>query len=371
VNNNWVSRERLGDPAQVGAMPEKRRMALWTAYVNAIGWSAGQLDTQEFAAFSKAAFYGIDRELAFNIVVGKIKGCGATNLRLQKIRHSLASAYASGGNGDRDTVRHLHRSAHKPYDELLLRSTVGDLAGKVDESYFIARSPVTTWNRTPAGFPHKLFRPGEKVWVTVDDRSINGCLWTHSGTAGCEAQWIELTARDDKSRPENFPAKFSCLDVFASGRQNVWFLANPIDGKAHQGERFECGWSYRCIEAVTDWRHLVLETDDAPSDLWLALLALLPLRIVAIYHSRGRGAHALVRINSPSKLTSDRIVELYRREYVPLGACKGTLSAFRLTRLPNCRRGETGQVQRLLYLNPEATGQPIKDQPVRREMLSA
>ena len=37
-----------------------------------------------------------------------------------------------------------------------LRSTVGELADKVDETFFIERSPFTTWNRTPAGVLHKL-----------------------------------------------------------------------------------------------------------------------------------------------------------------------------------------------------------------------
>jgi hypothetical protein len=65
----------------------------------------------------------------------------------------------------------------------------------------------------------------------------------------------------------------------------------------------------------------------------LALLAIAPIRIAAVYHSGGRGAHAPCQIDAASKLEADDICEVYRREYVPLGACKGTLSAFRLTRL--------------------------------------
>ena len=369
MNNNGFYRERCGDPTQIAKMLETRRMAQWTAYVNAIDWSPGQLDNQEFAAFRKAAFCGIDPELACALVIDKMKGCGAKNLRLQKIRHSLASAYDSGGDGDQSTGLPVNLPSLKPYDESLLTSTVYDLAGKVDESYFVARSLFTTWNRSPAGFLHKVFLPGEKVWVTANDKSVSGCVWTHCGDNGCEAQWINLLNGDEGSRPEKFPANFSCLDFFERGQQNVWFLANPVDGLAHQSERFEYGSSYRCIEAVTDWRHLVLETDVAPPKLWLALLALLPLRIVAIYQSGGRGAHALVRINASSKAQADDIVEIYRREYTPLGACKGTLSAFRLTRLANCFRAQTGQLQRLLYLNPNASDQPIKDLPVRREVL--
>jgi hypothetical protein len=350
--------------AQVAQMPLKRRMALWLGYINAIPWCPGELDHQEFAAFSKSAFWGIGPGLAFDLVLGQMRQCGAKNLRIHKIKHSLASAYASGGEGDHGVATPLDLPPAAPYDAGLLSSTVGDLAGAVDASYFISRSPFSTWNRTPAGFLHKLFRPGEKVWVTANDRSVSGCLWSHGGVNQCEARWI-TSVEHERSGSPNFGPNFSCLDFFERGQPNVWFLANPIDGAPHQSQRFDSGHSYRCIEAVTCWRYLVLETDVAPPALWLALLALLPLRIVAIYHSGSRGAHALVRIDAASKTQADDIVEIYRREYVPLGACKGTLSAFRLTRLPNCFRGQTGQWQQLLFLNPEADATPIKDLPIK------
>jgi hypothetical protein len=62
------------------------------------------------------------------------------------------------------------------------------------------------------------------------------------------------------------------------------------------------------------------------------------------------------------------IAEIYKREYAPLGACTGTLSPFRLTRLPNVFRGQTGQWQRLIYLSAKPTDMPIKDQPVLRKV---
>jgi hypothetical protein len=302
-----------------------------------------------------------------------MRQCGAKNLRIAKVRQSLERAYATGGhNGNGHSNGHfrpLDLPTVRPYDEALLTDTVASLTGEVDHSYFIARSPLTTWNRTPAGFLHQIFRPGEKAWVTSEDKSPNGCLWTHQGAAGCRAEWVHVKDYPGELVPSGFDPNFSCLSFFERFQQHVWFLSNPIDGQAYQRARFPAGYSYRCIEAVTAWRYLVLETDCAPAPLWLALLALLPLPIVAIYQSGKRGAHALVQIDASSKSEADNLVETFRREYVPLGACKDSLSAFRLTRLPNCFRSETGRLQQLLYLNAHPTGQPIKDLPIRRKVL--
>jgi hypothetical protein len=352
--------------SSAGGFSGQQATTLWLKYVDAINWVPGELDHQEFAAFSKAAFYGIEEEFAFNLVVDKMKRCGARSLRLSKIRHSLARAYSNGGDGLRGSVPPLQLPPVKPYDEALLKETVGEMAQKADENFFIERSPFTTWNRSPAGALHKLSLPGESIWATHDAYSPDGCLWTHRGVEGCTARWISVSGRPPAVK--SFDPNFSCLSFFERNQRNIWFLSNPVDGEPHHHDRFTCGVSYHCLEAVSAWRYLVLETDVAPLGLWLALLAILPLRIIAIYFSGDRGYHALLRIDAASKLEADDICEVYKREYTPLGACQGTLSAFRLTRLPNCFRGQTGQLQRLIYLNSNPTGVPIKDQPVLRNI---
>jgi hypothetical protein len=342
----------------------QRKTTLWIKYIDAFGWAPGELDHQEFAAFSKAAFYGIDQDTAFNFVVDKMKRCGAPNLRLSKIRHSLARAYANGGDGPCRSAPPLQLPPIEPYNEERLRETVGDLT--VDEIFFVERSPFTTWNRSPAGVLHKLSVPAESVWVTANDTSSDGCLWRNDGTNNCSARWVSVTG--EPGGPERFEPNFACLSFFQRHQRNIWFLNNPVTGNPHFDTRLAHGQSYRCIETVSAWRFLVLETDVAPSGLWLALLATAPIRIAAVYHSGGRGHHALVRIDAASKLEADDLVEVYQREYCPVGACRGTLSAFRLTRLPNCFRGQTGRWQRLIYLNSNPTGAPIKDQPVLRKV---
>lgn len=347
-----------------GALSPQRKLAAWLKYIDAIDWAPGELDHQEFASFAKAAFYGIDQDAAFNFVVDKMKRCDAHNLRLSKIRHSLARVYGAGGDGPCRSAPPLQLPPIEPYSEERLREAVGDL--KVDEIFFVERSPFTTWNRTPAGALHKLSFPGEHVWVTANDTSSDGCLWRNDGINACSARWISVTG--EPGGPERFEPNFACLSFFALHQRSVWFLNNPVTGDPHFDARLAHGQSYRCIETVSSWRYIVLETDVAPAALWLALLATAPVRIAAIYHSGGRGYHALVRIDAASKLEADDLVEIYRREYVPLGACKGTLSAFRLSRLPNCHRGQTGQLQKLIYLTSNPTGTPIKDQPVLRKV---
>jgi hypothetical protein len=139
----------------------------------------------------------------------------------------------------------------------------------------------------------------------------------------------------------------------------VWFLSNPVDGEFHWNPRKQKN-SRRSEESVTSWRYAVLESDKAPSHLWLKALVQLPIPIAAIYTSGKRSVHSLVRVDATSKVDWDSMVcgELAPL-LVPLGACSGSLSAVRLTRLPNCIRGQTGRLQQLLYLDPDPDGEPI------------
>ena len=73
-----------------------------------------------------------------------------------------------------------------------------------------------------------------------------------------------------------------------------------------------------------------------------------------------RSIHALVRLDAASKADWDRLMAPLKPVLITLGADRGALSAVRLSRLPQAMRGE--RCQRLLYLNPQPTGQPIFQQ---------
>ncbi|MGA8655944.1 MAG: hypothetical protein WB586_07315 [Chthoniobacterales bacterium] len=243
---------------------------------------------------------------------------------------------------------------HEPepeYEPDYLQTFVQELAlVTVDEEYLESRSEFSCWNRSPAGFLHKIFKPGESVWVTANDKSGDGWIWNHDGPAQNLAE----------------------LDHLRRGHAGVWYISNPVDGRVHQVERLVSprnpnGLSLRCTECVTDWRHGVLETDEAPADLWLKALALLELPILAIYLSGKRGPHAVFRVGAHSHEEWNLLVRPYRAHLIKLGACPGTLTPLRLTRLPNCQRGETGQLQKLLYLAPNADSTPICRRPLRED----
>jgi hypothetical protein len=239
------------------------------------------------------------------------------------------------------------------YDPVYLQEFTAELSETIDDDYLEARSEFTCHNRSPAGVLHKIFRQGESVWVTDNAESCEGLIWIHDGPVQNLAE----------------------LNHLATGRRGVWFLSNPIDGTPHKIERLKSqfnpeGVSFRATECVTAWRNVVLETDCAPSSLWLKALVLLELPIIAIYDSGGRGPHALIRLGASFPEQWHSLLEPHREYLVRLGACDKTLTPIRLTRLPNCVRGQTRRLQKLLYLAPSADTTPIAQRPVREGALA-
>jgi hypothetical protein len=119
------------------------------------------------------------------------------------------------------------------YEPAYLEERAGRLPDTVDVAYLDARSQFTCWNRTPSGFLHKLFLPGENVWLTTNDRSSDGTLWTHDGDH----------------------QQFDELAHLATGQRDVWYLTNPVDAKLHaltrrQSVRNPAGLTFRAIECI-------------------------------------------------------------------------------------------------------------------------
>jgi hypothetical protein len=189
----------------------------------------------------------------------------------------------------------------------ILPRVAGNLDEVVDAEYLRLRSKFTLWNRTPAGFLHKLYRPGEKV-VVFDVFESQGCaVWTHPGPAG----------------------DLSTLNYLQKGCWGVWYLVQPVDGEVYWNPR-ENKYSRRSEESVTSWRYAVVESDEADPLQWLQTLVQLPLPIAAIYSTGSRLPHALIRIGADSKAEWDRLVKgELGPSLVRLGACNGSLSAVR------------------------------------------
>jgi len=231
-----------------------------------------------------------------------------------------------------------------------LARLAGQLEETIDAAYLEARSKFTCWNRSPAGFLHKLYRPGENIIVFDVFESQGREVWEHPGLGG----------------------NLGNLNHFKSGCENgVWFLCQPVTGQYVEAERLRsrsnpAGRSRRCEECVTAWRYALLESDHADPNLWLKVLVQWPLPIAAIYLSGKRSIHVLLQIDAGSKKEWDAIIrKQLEPKMVPFGTCPGSLTAVRLTRLPGCMREETGKIQQLLYLDDEPDCTPICKTPVR------
>lgn len=206
------------------------------------------------------------------------------------------------------------------------------------------KSPIRPDNRTPASFLHALYKPTERVLLFSRYKSQGQAVWERKEGA--------------------FDA--GALDTFIKPPEGngAWFLAAPITGEWISLERLKSeynpeGRTRRAEECLTSFRFLVLESDRAPADLWIAALAQLPLPIVAVYSSGGRSIHALVRIDAKDGADWRAIKARIAPGLVTLGADSDAMTAVRLTRLPCCYRAEKSAWQTLYYLNPRADSTPI------------
>lgn len=269
--------------------------------------------------------------------------------------HQLRSALGKRCPGPRREVPRVIVAAKREpkFNPEKLARLAAKLPGISDE-WFAERSPIRADNRTPASFLQSLYAPGESVIVFDVYDSQGQHVW--------------------KSKKPPFNARE--LDPFRTGKPNgVWYLGNPVDGEFRENDQKK--WSRRSRQNVTNWRYMVLESDEADAAHWLGALGQMPLKIAAIYTSGGRSIHALVRLDAVSKAHWDEICNAMKPTLVTLGADSGALSAVRLTRLPCCERAGTtdrqGQYiphptprqQRLLYLNPRPSATPICELPVK------
>ena len=219
---------------------------------------------------------------------------------------------------------------------MVLKRIASKVPGIADVVEFLRRvSPVTVDKQDSTSVLRHLYPPGsgEKVLIFSEMKSQGQFVWDADAS--------------DRVQNRHLP----------TGKEGVWFLPQPVDGEYHPNPRLDGKRSRRSEESVTSWRYAVVESDQADADEWLRCLVQMPLRIACICESGGRSIHALVRLDAASKKDWDEKVGSIKRVLVTLGADPGALSAVRLTRLPQARRGE--RVQRLLYLNPSPDGRAI------------
>lgn len=226
------------------------------------------------------------------------------------------------------------------FDPEKLRTLAAKWRDVVTSVWLANRSAADPCTVTPEGFLKLLYKPGEKVWVGETDWGRGQAIWP-----------------DDR--------------LPHGSEDGVKFLAQPVDGREHPNPR-QGNMSRRSQEAVTSFRYIVLESDQADWSDWLGLLVQLPLRIEALYTSGSKSVHALIRVDMPTKTAWDDYKDRVLAPTINLLCLGGldpkVLSAVRLTRLPNCWRGT--KRQKLLYVRPNAPILPICEIPAERDVVA-
>lgn len=207
------------------------------------------------------------------------------------------------------------------------------------------KSPVPPDEVTPAGFLRAISQPGQRRLILDEFESQGQKLW-QCPPHDAETNDTELA---DFVRP-------------AKGK-GTWFTINPLDGQLRK--KPDGRLTRRSGINLTAFPFLLVESDKAPPDLWIAALSRFRLPIAAVYESGGKSVHALVKIDAASKDEWEREVEKIKAPLLLLGADKNAMTAVRLSRLPQCFREEKGKWQRLLYLNGNPDRTPIINQPNR------
>jgi hypothetical protein len=295
----------------------------WLRYLDSLDWRKGELDDCSWRAALRASSLGIEPHAAHDEITARIQAAGGS--RLDKISNQLQRAYEQDFEG----LNRAAKVSRKFCPERLIK-----LANQIPETHdagWLASHSPEPVTITPEAFLASLFEPGECV-VVFDRQQSQGSIWRHGRS----------------------------LTRFVSGCDGVWFLVQPVDGRYHYNPRAGRE-SQRSEESVTNWRYAVLECDHEPREvyksLWIRMMVQIPLDIVALIDSGGKSIAAIIRVDAESKGQWDLYGQELKEIFVPLGADPGALTAVRLTRLPGCHRGETGERQTLLWFNPQAKGE--------------
>lgn len=325
-------------------------ISLLSAYADSLDWSEGVSKHQQtYKAFLRAAGLGVKPSRAVKIVLDKVleeNGQLDQGGVLRQCRRAYEYVAGKSSATLPDNVLPQREGSYakpKPrqfsFDKLKKLTT--SFEGEISREWFLERSPKRP--NTAHEFLSDLYPAGERVAVlTKFSQRRPALIWNHD---------------------------LSDFGQLASD-EGVFFLPNPITGNRHLVGRLKSetnpeGESWRCEEAVTAWRYMLLESDLDESEYpgvgeeWLKFLALLQAPIFSIVGSGGKSVHALVKVDAASKEDWDEKVRPLKEPLRELGADIGALSAVRLTRLPFCCRN--GALQELYYCDPNATSVPIAE----------
>lgn len=184
-----------------------------------------------------------------------------------------------------------------------------------------------------------------------DDASL---LFQHAFTHGESVNVVtEYCSEGEKARPLGFGTTMTrekWLQKLAKNpppesKAGSWVRINPTDDTGIADKN------------ITSFRFALLESDQLPQKLQLAVLVRLPLPVFTILTSGGKSLHAWIRVNAASAENYREMVKEVFDSLRPLGIDVSNRNPSRLSRLPGAQRviGASGDGrQRILYLNPSA-----------------
>jgi hypothetical protein len=305
-------------------------------YLSTLDWASGRTKhLQTYNCFLRAASLQIPPQTAVATVERQIAAAGGV-LDPLGVRRQLERAYAYVLNAPHTGAGFYAKSPAPRFSPEKLHEFASCAGIDHPRAFVTDRSAIEPTTVTPESFLSLVNKEGEKIVVFTDMMS--------------QGDLVHTVGAGDSLVPH-------------FGPKGVWFLVQPVDGEFRWNPRAN-KLSRRSEESVTAWRYLVLESHTADPDDWLRAVALLPLRIVAIYTSGRRSIHCLVSVNAASKVEWDDFKTAIKPAVITLGADPGALTAVRLSRLPQCWRGS--QKQELLYLNSNADGTPIRNLAPRK-----
>ena len=254
-----------------------------------------------------------------------------------EIENTIRKVEAAGD----DSEGYVAAIPKPPINQLLIDGFIerggGDTSLEEIESY----SPINVATISSGDTLRHLFSEDESTIVFTNDRSQGQLVWHHAV-------------------PDSY------LDrVTGANESGAWMLLNPVTGQFMAVPRLgkdplgRVKRSRRSEETLTNYKHVLVESDTIPLNKWLTLLKQLPLPIKSITLSGTESAHSILEVNATSKSDWTAKARNLASLLVPLGACPGSLTAVRLTRLPKVMRTDTKKSQRLLYLNPHPTKRPL------------
>jgi hypothetical protein len=167
------------------------------------------------------------------------------------------------------------------------------------------------------------------------------------------------------------PQRMSAVLEEIHRRGAVWpfVCINPVDGQAHDIADHK---STRCDKAVANFNHVLIEHDTmllpAQMAFWYTVCRERLLDVATLVYSGGKSIHAWVRLGAKDyddyKIRREKLKQIFN----PMGFDSSTWNPSRLSRLAgHAREDKGGNVQRLLYLNPDRRTQATPPPPAPRK----